>query len=143
MSTTFDLDLRAGLPTMLAAGGRTYLPGMASLGFADGTAWTSALTDVQGSVLRHIDSAGTMTALTRYDPCGPRAAPACRRVSATPVTGRCDPVGNLTSITSPSGTTNHTYDAADRLSDTGSATTTTAHCCLTAPGPSPMTHWPD
>lgn len=30
-----------------------------------------------------------------------------------------DAVGNLTAITTPSGTTNHSYDSADRISDTG------------------------
>ena len=43
---------------------------MPSLGSSDGTDWVSALTDAQGSVLRHIDDTGTMTALTRYDPYG-------------------------------------------------------------------------
>ena len=69
VTTDLDLDLR-GMPTVLADGARAYLPGMSSLGYSDGSDWTSALTDAQGSVLRHIDDTGTMTALTRYDPYG-------------------------------------------------------------------------
>ena len=69
VTTAFDLYL-LGMPTVLVAGGDAFLPGMPSLGSSDGTDWTSALTDAQGSVLRHIDDAGSMSALTRYDTYG-------------------------------------------------------------------------
>jgi RHS repeat-associated protein len=69
VTTDFDLDLR-GLPTVLVAGDLAYLPGMPSLGYLDGADWFGALADTQGSILRHIDDTGSMTALTRYDPYG-------------------------------------------------------------------------
>ena len=57
LSTTFDLDLR-GLPSVLAEGGRTYLPGMPSLGRAESGTWSSSLTGRQGSVLQSVPDSG-------------------------------------------------------------------------------------
>jgi RHS repeat-associated protein len=69
VSTDFDLDLR-GLPTVLVAGDKSYLPGMPNLGYAQSGSWLSSLTDAQGSVLQTIDAQGVTSPLTRYDPYG-------------------------------------------------------------------------
>lgn len=69
VNTEFDLDLR-GLPTVLVAGDKSYLPGMPSLGYAQGGDWLSSLSDAQGTVLQTIDSAGVTSALVRFDPFG-------------------------------------------------------------------------
>jgi RHS repeat-associated protein len=68
-TTSFDLDLR-GLPSVLVAGHKSFLPGMPSLGHASSGAWLSSLTDAQGSVLQTIDSSGVTGTLVRYDPYG-------------------------------------------------------------------------
>jgi RHS repeat-associated protein len=68
-ASSFDLDLAAGLPTLLSDGTRRYLPGDPSAGYeADGT-WHTALVDALGSPLGFV-SDGTLSDLTRYDPYG-------------------------------------------------------------------------
>lgn len=69
VTTQFDLDLR-GLPTLLVAGDKAFLPGMPNLGYSTANSWINSFTDAQGSVLATIDGAGTMSALARFDPYG-------------------------------------------------------------------------
>jgi RHS repeat-associated protein len=68
-ASSFDLDLAAGLPTLLSDGTRRYLPGDPSAGYEEGGAWHTALADALGSPLGFV-AGGTPSALTRYDPYG-------------------------------------------------------------------------
>ena len=94
-TTTFDLDLR-GYPTILAANGRKYLPGDPGAGFEQNGQWTNYLTDIQGSVLRSVDSNGTVGWPMRYDPYG-----GLRAGSASP-----DGIGYTGEWTDPTGLVN-------------------------------------
>jgi RHS repeat-associated protein len=69
-TTSFDLDLQAGNPTLLFDGVRKYLPGAPGAGFESGGTWKTALTDLIGSPIELIDTAGAVSGLTHYDPYG-------------------------------------------------------------------------
>jgi RHS repeat-associated protein len=69
-TTTFDLDLGAGLPTVLSDGTHKYLPGAPNLGFEQGGTWYSALRDLLGSPVQTVSQAGEASNPVRYDPYG-------------------------------------------------------------------------
>jgi RHS repeat-associated protein len=70
VTTSFDLDVSAANPTILADGTRRYLPGDPSAGYDLAGTWYSALADQAGSAHSTVSSAGTQSSITRYDPFG-------------------------------------------------------------------------
>ncbi len=66
---TVDLDVR-GLATVLMSGDTKYLPGAPNMGSDQNGTWVTNLTDFEGSVVRTVDSSGSMGAAVRYDPYG-------------------------------------------------------------------------
>jgi RHS repeat-associated protein len=70
VTTTFDLDLLAGNATILYDGTAKYLPGSPGSGYEAGGTWRTALTDLIGSPIEYVDTAGVVSGLTHYDPYG-------------------------------------------------------------------------
>ena len=70
VTTAFDLDLLAPNPTILGDGTAKYLPGMPNAGYQAGGTWHNALTDLTGSPVLYVDTAGATSGLTHYDPYG-------------------------------------------------------------------------
>ena len=70
VSTAFDLDLSQPNPTNLADGTAKFLPGMPNAGYSAGGTWYNAITDLVGSPVTYVDTAGTTSGLTHYDPYG-------------------------------------------------------------------------
>jgi RHS repeat-associated protein len=69
-TTNFDLDLLRANPTILADGAAKYLAGSPGSGYEAGGTWRNAITDLIGSTILYVDTAGTTSGLTHYDPYG-------------------------------------------------------------------------
>ena len=70
LATSFDLDLAAANPTILADGTRTYLPGDPAAGYEPAGTWWYGLTTAQGTPISAVSTAGAMTPPVHLDPFG-------------------------------------------------------------------------
>src|SRR5258706_5140954 len=59
-----------GSADILVDGTAKYLPGAAGAGYEAGGIWRTALTDVSGSAILYVDTAGVTSGLVNYDPYG-------------------------------------------------------------------------
>src|SRR5258706_13839105 len=65
-----------GSADILVDGTAKYLPGAAGAGYEAGGIWRTALTDLSGSAILYVDTAGGTSGLVHYDPYGvPRTGP--------------------------------------------------------------------
>ena len=59
-----------GSADILVDGTAKYLPGAAGAGYEAGGLWRTALTDLSGSAILYVDTAGVTSGLVHYDPYG-------------------------------------------------------------------------
>src|SRR5258705_10375489 len=59
-----------GSADILVDGTAKYLPGAAGAGYEAGGIWRTALTDLSGSAILYVDTAGVTSGLVHYDPYG-------------------------------------------------------------------------
>ena len=70
ITTTYQLDLNAGLTQVLADGAKTYLYGLSRLAEDDGTDWAYYLPDALGSVRQLADTNAEIVRASSFEPFG-------------------------------------------------------------------------